>query len=205
MSARFSASGLLLTAALAACAATLRPATVTGVAARTAPSSPATLISATATATGIEISTGPLEFVCEWPETPSAVQQYDVMATNVTEAVTVSASPSFVVSLSPAAGFAPSVQTAAPVGGNIAPTTIYVQFFSRAFTAHFGSITHTCAGEPPVVLAVSGTVVGPSSSKYDNYELFDCAHGGSAAALPIPLLVLLAIARSRPRRSRQAS
>jgi hypothetical protein len=92
--------------------------------------------------------------------TPSAEQTYTVSGIVMTTFISVTAPTGFEVSLTTGAGFGANVNTAAPVSGVIAATTIYVRYNPSAGSSHSGNISHVSTPAPTQNLAASGTVTG---------------------------------------------
>lgn len=70
------------------------------------------------------------------------------------------ASP-FELSLTPGAGFGQQLQTAAPTGGIVPTTAVYVRYSPVTGMSHATSADHTSLGAPLVPLSLTGNVVPP--------------------------------------------
>lgn len=127
---------------------------------------PAQLVAVTGQGIAVPVPTvmlaGALQaFVVPAAGVASASQSYTVEGTLLSAAITVTAPADFEVSLAAASGFGPGVATAAPSGGIVAPTTIFVRYAPVAGTAHAGDLSNASAGATTQLMPVSGTVVPP--------------------------------------------
>ncbi len=109
----------------------------------------------------IMTSAASLAFVTTAAGVASPEQSYSVQGSNLLAPIVVSVGADFEVSLTPGSGFGQWVMTAPPVGGNVAPTTVYVRYLPAAGTAHAGTIVHSSQGAPTVTLSLTGVVIPP--------------------------------------------
>jgi hypothetical protein len=109
----------------------------------------------------ITVTGGLAAFVTTAVNVPSPEQSYTVEGVNMTAPISVTAPTGFEVSLTTGAGFGPNVDTAAPVAGTIAPTTVFVRYNPAAGTNHTGDIDNDSAGAPTESVPVTGTVIPP--------------------------------------------
>ncbi len=113
-----------------------------------------------APAAQITIAGRPLEFHSTSFTAPTASQSYTVSGTGLSAPITVTAPTQFLVSLSPGSGFGGTVNTIAPVTGDVPPTTIYVQYFATQPGRHGGTLSHH-SGAAATTQAVFGTYYTP--------------------------------------------
>lgn len=120
-------------------------------------------LTGTANAPGpIIISQPSMSFQQTGTGTPTAAQSYDVSATNIQDPISLSVSGPFEISFSAASGFGTSLVTAAPVGGTIPQTTVYVRYLALNAGTQAGTIDHSSPLAASVTLVLSGTVHMPA-------------------------------------------
>lgn len=88
--------------------------------------------------------------------TTSAERSYTITGSNLTDNITVSAPPEFLVSATDGGPYAPSI-TIPQNGGSVPSTTVYVVFAPTSTGAKSGTITNASAGAPTQNLTVGGT------------------------------------------------
>ena len=107
----------------------------------------------------------------------SIEQNYAVSGTNLSDAIIVTAPTDFQVSLSSGTGFGTSVTTAAPTGGTVASTPIYVRLVPTSATTYTSlNITHA-SGATTKNVAVSGSSVPTITTSVSTLTGFNSAVG----------------------------
>lgn len=135
-------------------------------------------LSGTANAPGpIIVSQSNLAFQQSGTGIVTAPQSYTVSGTNMQDPISLSVTGPFEISFSAASGYGTSLVTAAPVGGNIAQTTVYVRYLAPAAGTQPGSIDHSSPLAGSVTLVLSGTVNMPAIQlSATGLQMFTSAH-----------------------------